>query len=99
MKIKDYLLVMKENTNGVIGLFGKELKILEPYFDSVQELKDKKIEIIEDLKNSEETQVISIESFESLNKDIKLYSISLYNDEVSFRCSEETIKKASKTEN
>jgi len=52
MKIKDYLETLPENINisGQKGLFGKELKILEPYFESIEELKGKKIEIIEELK-------------------------------------------------
>ncbi len=51
MKIKDYLEKLPENINisGMKGLFGKELKILEPYFESIDELKGKKIEIIEEL--------------------------------------------------
>ena len=51
MKIKDYLETLPENINisGMKGLFGKELKILEPYFESIDELKGKKIEIIEEL--------------------------------------------------
>jgi len=51
MKIKDYLETLPENTNisGMKGLFGKELKILEPYFESIDELKGKKIEIIEEI--------------------------------------------------
>lgn len=53
MKIKDYLETLPENINisGMKGLFGKELKILEPYFQSIDELKGKKIEIIEELKS------------------------------------------------
>ena len=53
MKIKDYLETLPENINisGLKGLFGKELKILEPYFESIEELKGKRIEIIEELKN------------------------------------------------
>ena len=37
MKIKDYLETLPENINisGMKGLFGKELKILEPYFESI----------------------------------------------------------------
>ena len=51
MKIKDYLETLPDNINsGGKGLSGKELKIIEPYFDSIDELKDKKIEIIEELK-------------------------------------------------
>ena len=51
MKIKDYLETLPDNINsGGKGLFGKELKILEPYFESIEELKGKKIEIIEELK-------------------------------------------------
>lgn len=52
MKIKNYLETLPENINisGQKGLFGKELKILEPYFESIEELKGKKIEIIEELK-------------------------------------------------
>jgi hypothetical protein len=51
MKIKDYLETLSENINisGMKGLFGKELKILEPYFESIDELKGKKIEIIEEI--------------------------------------------------
>ena len=51
MKIKDYLETLPENINisGMKGLFGKELKILEPYFESIDELKGKKIEIIEEI--------------------------------------------------
>jgi hypothetical protein len=51
MKIKDYLETLPEDLNisGMKGLFGKELKILEPYFESIDELKGKKIEIIEEL--------------------------------------------------
>jgi hypothetical protein len=51
MKIKDYLETLPENNNisGMKGLFGKELKILEPYFESIDELKGKKIEIIEEI--------------------------------------------------
>ena len=51
MKIKDYLETLPENINisGMKGLFGKELKILESYFESIDELKGKKIEIIEEL--------------------------------------------------
>jgi len=53
MKIKDYLETLPENINisGMKGLFGKELKILESYFQSIDELKGKKIEIIEELKS------------------------------------------------
>jgi hypothetical protein len=52
MKIKDYLETLPDNINsGNKGLFGKELKILEPHFDSIDELKGKKIEIIEELKS------------------------------------------------
>lgn len=51
MKIKDYLETLPDNINlGGKGLFGKKLKILEPYFESIDELKGKKIEIIEELK-------------------------------------------------
>ena len=52
MKLKTYLETLPENINisGQKGLFGKELKILEPYFESIEELKGKKIEIIEELK-------------------------------------------------
>ena len=51
MKIKDYLETLPENINisGMKGLLGKELKILEPYFESIDELKGKKIEIIEEI--------------------------------------------------
>jgi hypothetical protein len=51
MKIKDYLETLPENINISFqkGLFGKELKILEPYFESIDELKGKKIEIIEEI--------------------------------------------------
>ena len=51
MKIKDYLETLPENINisGMKGLFGKELEILEPHFGSIDELKGKKIEIIEEL--------------------------------------------------
>jgi len=45
MKIKDYLETLP-NISGLKGLFGKELKILEPYFKSIDELKGKKIEIV-----------------------------------------------------
>ena len=56
MKIKDYLETLPENINipGQKGLFGKELKILEPYFESIEELKGKKIQIIEELKTISE---------------------------------------------
>ena len=56
MKIKDYLETLPENINisGQKGLFEKELKILEPYFESIEELKGKKIEIIEELKTTSE---------------------------------------------
>lgn len=56
MKINDYLETLQENPNisGQKGLFGKELKILEPYFESIEELKGKKIEIIEELKSISE---------------------------------------------
>lgn len=50
MKIKDYLETLPENSSGQKGLFGKELKILEPYFENIEELKGKKIEIIKELK-------------------------------------------------
>jgi hypothetical protein len=61
MKIKDYLETLPENNNllGMKGLVGKELKILEPYFESIDELKGKKIEIIE-----------KIHVFEKLNMKI-----------------------------
>jgi len=51
MKIKDYLETLPENINisGMKGIFGKELKVLEPYFESIDELKGKKIEIIEEI--------------------------------------------------
>lgn len=51
MKIKDYLETLPDNINSDSkGLFGKELRILEPHFESIEELKGRKIEIIEELK-------------------------------------------------
>lgn len=52
MKIKDYLKTLPDNINisGLKGLFGKELKVLETYFENIEEFKGKKIEIIEELK-------------------------------------------------
>lgn len=50
MKIKDYLEKLSPNEiSGIKGLVGKQLKILEPYFENIDELKGKKIEIIEEL--------------------------------------------------
>ena len=50
MKIKDYLETLPYSTNSTSkGLFGKELAILEPYFENIDELSGKKIEIIEEL--------------------------------------------------
>ena len=51
MKIKDYLETLPDNINSDSkGFFGKELRILEPHFESIEELKGRKIEIIEELK-------------------------------------------------
>lgn len=49
MKIKDYLESLPKNINGIKGLFGKELKVLEKYSENISELKGKKIEIIEEI--------------------------------------------------
>ena len=52
MKIKDYLETLPDNINSDNkGLFGKELRILEPHFESIEELKGRKIEIIEEFKS------------------------------------------------
>lgn len=63
MKIKDYLKKLLEKSVNK-SLVGKELKVIEPYFENIDELKDKKVEIIEEISNVGEPKIkITTEGF------------------------------------
>jgi len=83
MKIKDYLKTLSENNNisGMKGLFGKELKVLEPYFESIDELKDKKIEIIEELIMTGEPIMEMTNDGVSFKQETELKLITIKNFE------------------
>ena len=91
MKIKDYLLTLSDNVDSQIkGVYGKQLKILEPYFKHFEEFKDKSIEILTDIgepifdlnnnlsfKIESNPEIVTVNNFECLKNNIKIYSISL----------------------
>ncbi len=82
MKIKDYLETLPDE-----GLFGKELKILEPYFDNIDEFKGKKIKIIKELNGlGEPIMEISSDGVhfkqETLPKVINIKGTDLLKDDI-----------------
>jgi hypothetical protein len=94
MKIKEYLKDLTHNHITLIkGLVGEQLIALEPYFDNIEELKDKNITIIDPLnQNENDPLLINVKGFDDLKKDIQLYSIYLEGDDVFVRCTVNSLK-------
>jgi hypothetical protein len=58
MKLKDYLELLPGSVLSTTkGLFGKELDVLVPFFNEIEEFKNKTITIIEDIEVLSETTV------------------------------------------
>ena len=71
MKLKNYLETLPEVSVNYVGekrLSGKMLRILEPYFNSIDELKGKTIKIIDELISTENPNIIISENGVSITQ-------------------------------